>query len=207
VINRPAAYDFTALSDQDWKDLLCPAPDLLYFGTLFQTSAQNRALTVKLLQTCTSSHKFYDVNLRPDSYTPALVGELLQHATIVKVNEDEAEAISDMFGSRIKSLEHFCRSYKDRFGWHTACVTRGAAGCVLLVGDTFVECNGYPVSVIDTVGAGDAFSAALAHGIVSGWEPSKIADFANRVGALIASRSGATPHWTFEEAAALTRPE
>jgi fructokinase len=59
------------------------------------------------------------------------------------------------------------------------------------------------VNVADAIGAGDAFAAALAHGIVSGWSADEIADFGNRVGALVASRPGATPRWSMEEAAAL----
>jgi fructokinase len=56
---------------------------------------------------------------------------------------------------------------------------------------------------VDTVGAGDAFAAAFLHGLGSGWPLGKIADFANRVGALIAARPGAVPDWTPEECWAL----
>jgi fructokinase len=55
------------------------------------------------------------------------------------------------------------------------------------------------VKVADTVGAGDAFAAALVHGIQLGWPPREVADFANRLGALVASRRGGTPAWTLEE--------
>jgi fructokinase len=53
------------------------------------------------------------------------------------------------------------------------------------------DCPGYPVKVADTVGAGDAFSAAFLHGLDQGWPPARIGDFANRIGAEAASRSGA----------------
>jgi fructokinase len=83
------------------------------------------------------------------------------------------------------------------------CITLGSDGCALLMKDEFLESPGFLVQVADTVGAGDAFSAALLHGINAGWPVSQIANFANRVGALIASRPGGTPKWSIDEAHAL----
>ena len=83
------------------------------------------------------------------------------------------------------------------------CVTRGSGGCVLLTGDDFIEAPGYGVTVVDTVGAGDAFAAAFLHGLGSGWPAWQVADFANRVGALVTARAGAVPSWTMDEIKAL----
>jgi fructokinase len=76
---------------------------------------------------------------------------------------------------------------------------------VLLVGQEYVEAAGYRVTVCDTVGAGDAFAAAFLHGLSLEYPPAEIADFANRVAALVASRPGGTPPWSVEEAMALPR--
>lgn len=203
VINHPAAYDFPVLSDAEAAQLCSKAPDLIYFGTLFQMSVPAREVTLKILDRCPAAGRFYDVNLREDSYEPELVRDLMARATVVKVNDDEVSMITNMFSDPAESLEQFCRNYARKFGWEAVCVTRGARGCVLLVEDRFVSSAGYPVPVVDTIGAGDAFAAALAHGLGAGWEPDEIGDFANRVGALVASRAGATPRWTVEEAAAL----
>jgi fructokinase len=205
VINHPAAYDFPLLSDSEAEQLCSRTPDLIYFGTLFQMSPPAREVTFRLLNRCPGAQRFYDVNLRVNSYEPDLVRELMSRATVVKVNDDEVTAITAMFSDRIESLEQFCRAYASKFGWQAVCVTRGEKGCVLLLDDSFVTSPGYQVPVIDTIGAGDAFAAAFAHGFVGRWPPDKIADFANRVGALVASRAGATPRWTIEEAAALQR--
>jgi fructokinase len=67
----------------------------------------------------------------------------------------------------------------------------------------YLEAPGFPIKVADTIGAGDAFSAALVDGINAGWSAAQIADFANRVGALVTSRPGGTPKWTIAEAMAL----
>ncbi|MDE3181631.1 MAG: carbohydrate kinase, partial [Acidobacteriota bacterium] len=77
-------------------------------------------------------------------------------------------------------------------------------GCAILLGDEYVETGGYRVQVADTVGSGDAFSAAFLHGLSKGWPAREIGDFANRVGALVASHKGAIPSWTAEEAMALS---
>ena len=82
-------------------------------------------------------------------------------------------------------------------------MTLGERGCAILAGGRYVESAGHPVDVVDTVGAGDAFSAAFMHGLSLQWPASEIAYFSNRVGALVASRHGAIPDWTLEEAVSL----
>jgi fructokinase len=72
-----------------------------------------------------------------------------------------------------------------------------------LLGHEYLEAPGFPISVVDTIGAGDALSAALLHGINAGWTAAWVAEFANRIGALVASRPGGTPKWTMAEAMAL----
>jgi fructokinase len=109
-----------------------------------------------------------------------------------------------MFGDSVGSQEAFCRTYADRFGLEGVCVTRGASGCAAFWHGEYVESPGYKVSVADTVGAGDAFAAAFLHGLASQWSIRKAADFANRLGALVASKKGAIPNWTMQELLALT---
>ena len=203
VIHRPAAYDFPDLTDSQLTDLVSQSPSWIYFGTLVQMSAQARRVTLRLLDAVPDARRFYDVNLRRDCYEPDLIRDLLMRATVVKLNDHEVPEISRIVDQRCDSLEGFCRCYAQRFGWQAVCVTCGANGCVLLVGDAYVETKGYSVKARDTVGAGDAFAAAFVHGLSIGWPPRQIADFANRVGALVASRAGAVPAWTLEEAQAL----
>ena len=205
IIHRPAAYDFPDLSDGDLGALSSSRPDWIYFGTLFQMSPKAKALTLKVIEANPEARRFYDVNLRENCYEASLVNELMSLATAVKLNDQEVDMIQSMFGWSYRSLEDFCQGTARKFVWEAVCVTRGEEGCVLLVGDNYVEAQGYEVRVADTVGAGDAFAAAFVHGMECGWRPGEIADFANRVGALVASRPGGTPSWTIEEADALSR--
>jgi fructokinase len=200
VLHRPAAYDFPQLTAAQCDQLFSRPVDWIYFGTLHQMCPQARKLTADILERTSAARRFYDVNLRSDGYTPELIRQLMSRATIVKLNHEEVEAIALMFGSRHGSLEEFCRTYADLYKWAGVCVTRGSLGCTVLMGGQYIEAPGYPVHVVDTVGAGDAFAAAFLHGLSSGWSTPEIADFANRVGALVASRRGAIPEWTIAEA-------
>lgn len=207
ILHRPAAYDVPQLTAAQFDRLFSRPVDWIYFGTLHQIGPQARQLTKELLDRASGARRFYDVNLRADAYTPALIQELMLRATVVKLNHEEVDALARMFGSRHgsqhRSLEEFCRSYADQYKWEGVCVTRGSLGCTVLLDGQYMEAPGYPIQVVDTVGAGDAFAAAFLHGLGSGWSPREIADFANRVGALVASRRGAIPDWTIAEAKAL----
>lgn len=205
-IHRPAAYDFPALGPGEFEALLTPPPQWIYFGSLQQTSPQAHELTMQLLCTAAAARHFYDVNLRTDSYTPELVRTLARHAHVLKLSEQELPAMREIGGIYGSTLEEFCRDCARTFDLEAVCITRGAAGCALLLNYQFLEAPGFRVRVADTIGAGDAFSAALVHGIAAGWPIGHIADFANRVAALVASRPGGTPKWTVEEAMALSGP-
>lgn len=198
-IEHPAAYDFPELTAEDLEELLSPAPDWIYFGTLLQMSSQAHEVTGRLLAAKSGARRFYDVNLRPSCYEPLLVQDLMSQATVVKLNDEEVLMVDRMCGRSHATLEDFCRDYAALFGWEAVCVTRGAEGCVLLVGAEVFNSPGYRVQVADTVGAGDAFAAALVHGLGSGWPPLQVSDFANRVGALVAGRPGAIPAWTMDD--------
>jgi fructokinase len=207
-IHRPAAYDFPALNPADLSALLTPPPNWIYFGTLQQMSVPARDLTRRLLDAAPAARHFYDVNLRAGSYTPNLVRTLIQQAHVLKLNHQELPLVQEMCGKEMcgieaASLEQFCRQTAGLFELETVCVTRGVQGCALLLDGEYFEAPGFPIQLADAIGAGDAFSAALLHGISSGWPARRAADFANRVGALVASRPGGTPHWSVTEAMAL----
>ena len=203
-IHRPAAYDFPALAPDEFGELLTPAPDWIYFGTLQQMSPTAHELTMRLLGSAPLARRFYDVNLRIDSYTPDLVRNLARHAHIFKLSAEELPAVQEILGIPGSSHEQFCRNSARMFDLQAVCITRGPGGCALLLNDQFLEAPGFCVPVADAIGAGDAFSAAFVHGIGAGWPALQIATFANRVGALVASRPSGTPRWTVAEVMGLS---
>jgi fructokinase len=223
TIHRPAAYDLLRLSEADFERIARWQPDWIAFGTLHQMDPSIRALLKRLIETNPGARRLYDINLRKESYTPELIAELLPLADVVKLNDDEVAEMERMFppkhagesacathtgGAGIQpagSIEAFCRSWSARHGWRAMCVTLGARGCAVLVDGAFAEVPGYPVEVVDTVGSGDAFTAAFLHGMGRKWPAERIGDFANRLGALVASRAGGVPTWTLDECSLLKR--
>ena len=197
-IERPAAYDAVELSDRDFQQIIRWKPAWLYYGTLFSSMVSGKNLLNRLLQAVPDAKRFYDVNLRPGSNSPALVLELLRAATVLKLNEEELAWLHEFTGLPADA-EGFCRAGAECYGWSAVCVTLGARGCAMLAGGEYVEANGHAVDVADTVGAGDAFAAAFVHGLISDWPAVEIADFSNRVGALVASVRGAIPNWSVKE--------
>ena len=203
TIHRPAAYDFPALSPAEFNALVNPTPNWIYFGTLQQMSSPAHELAMKLLAAAPTARYFYDMNLRINCFTTELVRTLTKHAHVLKLNELEIPFLKEMSGLQGDSLEQFCRNCLSAFHLHAICITLGPKGCALLMDNEYLEAPGFSVKVADTIGAGDASSAALLHGISEGWTATRIAEFANRVGALVASRPGGTPKWTVAEAMAL----
>ena len=195
AIQSPAAYE----SIPAWADYGRHAPDLLVFGSLAQCFAEVRAATRRLANIAANALRLFDVNLRLDRWTVALVADLLDLATVVKLNEDEWRTLSAPLDLPVHSVESFARALADRHALRAVCVTRGAMGAGLLLGGRYVEAPAPLVRVVDTVGAGDAFAAALAHGVFQGWPASETLAVANRLGSLVASRAGASPNWRPDE--------
>lgn len=204
TIHRPAAYDALQLGKAVQERLAAMRPDWLYYGTLYQAEPRGRAEVAKLAAALPGAKRFYDINLRRDSYSRGLLAELLPSAGVVKLNDDEASVIDSLFGCRHDSLAEFTDFWSRKFGWSAVAVTRGSRGCAVRMGADYAEPAGYAVTVADTVGAGDAFAAGFLHGLAQGWDAEHTGDFANRVGAVVASRRGGVPPWSMPDVAVLS---
>ncbi|HET8637613.1 MAG TPA: carbohydrate kinase [Acidobacteriaceae bacterium] len=199
-IIRPAAYDFPGLDDSALRKIADARPDWIYFGTLAQTAPDNKALLHRLIDAVPAARRFYDMNLRDGQWSLELVRRLSELATVVKLNESEAETLFRMTHVAEKfSMDEFCRYWSQAHDNELICVTLGERGCAVWTGGALRMFPGVAVNVVDTVGAGDAFSAAFLHGFHLGWPMERVAAFANELGALVAARAGATPEWRLEE--------
>jgi len=178
TIHRPAAYDRLSLDESQLRQLAEESPDWIYFGTLFAMESFSHTLLHRLLNALPNARRFYDVNLRRGNYTAPLVRELVALADAVKTNEEEAVVFPELVEAP------------------SVAITRGERGYTVKLGSEHATCGGHPAQVVDTVGAGDAFAAAFLHGIGWGWNATQTGDYANRLGALVASRAGAVPRWS-----------
>jgi fructokinase len=200
AIRSPAAYESIGDGDALVARIRTWGPGALVYGTLAQRSDGVRELTRRIASEVRPAYRLYDVNLREGCWTPSLVIDLLGDATIVKVNEHESETLADLLGTSADPRALGTR-LAERFGVAVVCITRGAGGASLWAAGTERSVAGMRVGVRDTVGAGDAFAAALIHGLVSGMPPGDALELANRLGALVASRAGALPPWRLDELA------
>ncbi len=205
TIEEPAAWDSLAASD-DWIRLAGRA-DALCFGTLAQRNAESRH-TIQTLAATTSPAcvRVLDVNLRAPFYSPDVLQESLELATVVKMNEDETPHVLELLelgaGAKKRSALR-TRSQLLRAAAHTlleefpalrlAVITRGSHGSLLVAREQWHEHPGYRGPVADTVGAGDAFTAALVHYLLRGADLATLNEAGNRWGAWMASQSGAMP--------------
>ena len=167
----------------------------LVFGSLAQRAPFNRAALNRLLAVIPAeAWRVFDVNLRPPHDDLDLVRHLADRTTLLKLNAAEAARLHDGGTESPGREEADARTLASRHGCRVVCVTAGERGAGLLRDGQWHWENGQKVAVADTVGAGDAFLAALVAGLLGG----QLSDTdclarACRLGEWVASQRGATP--------------
>jgi fructokinase len=111
----------------------------------------------------------------------------------MKLNHEEVPRVKEFLDITEPDDILFCRGIMERFGLTLICITRGAEGSLLCDRRGVHEHAGYQVKVKNTVGAGDAFTAALVHEYLRHRTLAEMNDIANRMGAWVASHSGSMP--------------
>jgi fructokinase len=191
-ILQPVAWDYLEWTEE-WNNLAREA-DAVCFGSLAQRSAGSQSTIGKFLHaTRQDAIRIFDVNLRQRFYSRQILADSMSLATIVKLNHEELPKIMALFELEHRSEKDSARHLLSLHNLQLICVTRGDAGSLLISGEECSEHPGIKVKVADTVGAGDAFTAAMVHGYLRGTPLAQINETANRVGAWVASQSGATP--------------
>ncbi len=164
--------------------------DAICFGTLCQRTPATRAAFMRMLDAAPDAVKVYDVNLRQDYYSREILEECMGRSAVVKMNDEEVKTLAGMFA---EDSETGVRSMIRRFGIDLLAVTRGPNGCLLYRGDEKVDVPGIKITVQDTVGSGDAFTARLILACLNNEPLQTMGEEANLLGAYVATRRGATP--------------
>jgi len=147
------------------------------------------------------------MNLRPGQWDIALVRSLCARRSILTLNEHEVDALAAAQNKQPDiQLKSFAKQLSDAFDIPTICITLGTHGCLVYDQGTAIRVPGLTIQTKDTVGAGDAFTAAFLYGYHCGLPSLETARLANTVGAIVASRDGATPPWTMEELQIMSAP-
>ena len=193
TINTGVAWDHLTLTQE--LEALASRADAVCFGSLAQRSERSRKTIRRFLgamkpeATCV-----FDINLRQAYYSAEILSESLDVATIAKMNDEEMPRVMEALGlAGGTPAEVSAKALVETFRLDLVCVTRGEKGCLLVSPEETVAHAGFEVEVADTVGSGDAFTAALVHHQLRGTPLSRAAEAANRMGAHVASRVGAMP--------------
>ena len=173
--------------------LAAVSADAVCFGSLGQRSERSRVAIQSLVAAAPpNALRVFDINLRQDFFSSRVINGSLAFANVLKVNEIELPRLAEMFdltGDKRSQI----RQLADRNRLRAVAYTRGGRGSLLFSEGRWSDHPGAGTNVVDTIGAGDSFTAAMTLGLLAGWDLDRINDNANRVAAFVCSRAGATP--------------
>jgi fructokinase len=191
VIRDVAAWDF--IQHNLLLEQLAPKVDIVCFGTLAQRSDASRSTIYSFLDRMSSDAiKLFDINLRQHFYSIGSIEASLERASILKLSDEELPVLKNAF-SLSGSVEVQLSELKNRFELKLIAYTRGAEGSLLIDGSGTDDHPGNTITTIDTIGAGDSFSATLCAGLLQGLTLATLNENANQVAAYVCSQRGATP--------------
>jgi fructokinase len=191
VITEHVAWDY--LTDDANSHSAVALADAVCFNTLAQRSEQSSlAIRALVAATPSSALRIFDINLRQHFYSRELIERSLTLASVMKLNDTELPVLAEMLHLTGDTRAQLAQ-LSERWELRAIALTRGAHGAVLHTEHEWSEHPGFPVTVQDTVGAGDAFTAAMSIGLLRGWSLDDVNRESNRVASFVASQTGATP--------------
>jgi fructokinase len=167
--------------------------DAVCVGTLAQRcEASRQTIQAFLAATRRDCLRIYDVNLRQHWFNHTILHRTLTACQVVKLNEQEWPQVARLL-ELPDDLRSGAMAMRRRYDLRLLAVTRGAEGSVLCDSEGLHDHPGVGVRVVDTIGAGDAFTAALGVGLLRGLPLAKLHELAARTAAYVCTQSGATP--------------
>lgn len=198
VINTDVAYDYL----EPTQSLLEAASivDLICFGTLVQRGARTRSTLHSVLDAAPQATTILDINLRKNCYSPGTVRDSLQRADILKLNTGEVQVVSELLKLNAITPQEFAARVSDTFEIETVLVTLGAKGVYAYNsrGES-ATVPGVSISVVDTIGSGDAFTAGFVSRYLLSAPLEECCYFGNLMGALNATKKGGMPNISSDE--------
>jgi fructokinase len=197
TINENVAWDYIGIDNKNSK--LVKEADAICFGSLAQRNETSRNTIISLLNNSSDDAlKVFDLNLRQDYYNPSIISQSLEICNVLKLNEDELEELTDIFGltgTVANRLKHFSKKY----GIDLIALTKGAGSSILFTPAKQSELPSPDISIVDTVGAGDCFTAMIIAGLLKEIPLEVIHKMAVELSAWVCTRKGATPEYTLQQ--------
>ncbi len=195
VFKPDVAWDHLEYTD-DLAGLASKA-DAVCYGTLSMRSSQSRETCLQVLRH-TKSHamRFFDINLRGTFYSKDLIQELLDMATVFKLNDEELVTLRDMFRVPGATDDELCRWFMEQWHLDTIVLTAGNDYSTIYLADGQSSHLPTPeITVADTVGAGDAFSGTFAINRLLGASLTQSHRAAVNTAAFVCTQPGAWPEY------------
>jgi fructokinase len=196
TVQENVAWDFIVATEETLA--ICRNADAICFGSLAQRAERSRdAIRQFVAVTPAEALRVFDINLRQQFYSRNVIEESLRLSNVMKLNDDELPTLATMFsisGSTEKQIEQLAQ----RFRLQVVALTRGPNGSLLYQENSvrqsrWSDYQSHAVKVVDTVGAGDSFTAALVMGLLLRVDLDEINSIANDVARYVCSQAGATP--------------
>lgn len=186
------AYDHINVDEAE-KTIGQQPTGIFYHGSLIARDEVSRN-TLKALRQSLNIPVFMDINLRPECWTQEQVDELLQGTRWLKINDQELKVIADGLNFSKQSLENMAQDLQGYYGIEAIIVTLGEKGAFITSKEQgVIKVDPVPVkNLVDTVGAGDAFSAVTIFGLLQGWSFKEILERAVIFAAAVCEQRGAT---------------
>jgi len=191
TIHEGVAWDF--IPSMPGLEDLARRSDAVAFGSPAQRSATSRGTIQQFLEAAADDClRVFDINLRQHYYDGETVAESLEHADVLKLNDEELPVVAKLLGLPSEETP-FLDAVVDRYALELVALTKGKAGSVLQGPEGRSVEPGRSVEVADTVGAGDSFTAAVVMGLLADHDLTTINHRAVDVAAYVCTQAGATP--------------
>ena len=202
-LDKSGAHQFDIISDvaydyidfvPEYHSKLIDAAKMIYFGSLIQRSESGYDnLQTFISRKSPETLNFYDINLRPGCYNNAIVEKSLFKTDILKLNTDELKKLKQMLSLKVSNddlVYHIMETHSIK----TVSLTKGEAGSELFTNQgCFSSKSAEAITVVDSVGAGDAFAAMLVAGLIKKWRPAEILERASLFASRVCEIKGAIP--------------
>ncbi|HET6555730.1 MAG TPA: carbohydrate kinase [Prolixibacteraceae bacterium] len=200
-INEQGIPDFNIITDVAYDHIeintemidAFSEADCVCFGTLVQRYGISKNTLRELIHESPDVVKFLDINLRKKCYTAASVEESLRMTNILKANDEELLMTKELLGLKSDTLKDLAKEVIEAYKIDIILCTLGENGAFCLTKDQLFHYDpGYQITLGDTVGAGDAFSAGFVHYYMNGQGIEEALRFGNAAGAMVSTTTGAT---------------
>lgn len=198
IIHENVAWDNIEFNS-DIEKALKEKYDLFYFNILSCRSEKSYNTLKNIFKNIDSKYKVCDVTFRKNYYTKEKIKEALEFINILKINDDELAIIKSLFYPNLQNdNEILLKNLNKDFNIDYIFLTLGKSGSSSFYNNQYIFKPSNKIKVVDTVGAGDSFCAALSYAILKKLDIKKVLDFASAVSEEMIQVKGGTAKYNIK---------